>query len=74
MDAAKESGNTEKQALWEKSYDALVQVQKCREDGFQGTKRLFFDYGPDGSWQYREYQNDPCGVCLLPDTEAGSLY
>ena len=71
MDAARNSGDTEKLAELQTDHDARFLIQKCREDGSQeGSKYLFFDYGPDGSWQYREYYADPCGVCLLPDAGA----
>ncbi|MBC8378254.1 MAG: AAA family ATPase [Planctomycetes bacterium] len=73
--AAQESGDTEKISLWEKTYDSLVLIQKCREDGFQGGKRLFYDHDRgEGSWQFREYYGDPCGVCLLPDTDTAPIY
>jgi len=68
MDDARNSGNAEELEKWEAVHDARFLIQKCREDGSQeGSKYLFFDYGTNGSWQYREYENDPKGVCLLPD-------
>jgi twinkle protein len=72
LDDARNTGNRDEVERWENEHDARFLIQKCREDGSQeGSKYLFFDYGPDGSWQYREYQNEPCGVCLLPDAVAG---
>jgi len=74
MAKAEESGNTEEIDKLEKTYDTLVLIQKCREDGFQGGKRLFFDNERGkGSWQFREYYNDPRGVCLLPDADVEPL-
>lgn len=67
IDEARNKNDGEELARWENEHDARFLIQKCREDGSQeGSKYLFFDYGADGSWQYREYANDPKGVCLLP--------
>jgi len=91
LDDARNTGNRDEIERWENEHDARFLIQKCREDGSQeGSKYLFFDYGPDGSWQYREYQNEPygpdgswqyreyqnepCGVCLLPETEPAPIY
>lgn len=54
MDAARNAGDMEKLAELQVEHDARLLIQKCREDGSQeGSKYLFFDYGPDGSWQYQ---------------------
>jgi twinkle protein len=75
LDDARNTGNRDEIERWENEHDARFLIQKCREDGSQeGSKYLFFDYGLDGSWQYREYQNEPCRVCLLPETEAATMY
>jgi len=70
MDEARNIGNVDALAELEKEHDGRFLIQKCREDGSQeGSKYLFFDYGAEGSWQYRESYAEPNGVCLLPDAE-----
>jgi twinkle protein len=67
MDDAVNRGDTEMIADLRGQHDARFLIQKCREDGSQeGSKYLFFDYGPEGSWQYREWFDDPKGQCLIP--------
>jgi len=71
MDAARNDGDSAELAKWAVEHDARFLIQKCREDGSQeGSKYLFFDYGPDGSWQYREYYSDSGKICLLPEGNA----
>jgi twinkle protein len=49
---------------WSYREDALLAVQKQRETGEEPIKRLYFDFGPEGSWQYREVQSDRA-KCLV---------
>ena len=39
---------------WARREDAMLLVQKQRLTGDQPAKRLWFDHGKEGSWQYRE--------------------
>lgn len=43
-------------ADWKDREDSLFIVQKQRETGAEPIKRLFFDAGDEGSWQYWEEQ------------------
>ena len=41
-------------AEWRDREDAMLIIQKQRESGAQPMKRLWFDAGKEGSWQYSE--------------------
>ena len=70
LDLARNTNDTGELTALQAEHDARFLIQKCREDGSQeGSKYLFFDYGPEGSWQYREYCEQPKGECMLPDLE-----
>lgn len=57
---------------WKDREDSLFIVQKQRETGEMPSKRLYFDYGPDGSWQYLEEVNKRDLVrCFVPGLEDG---
>lgn len=67
IDDARNMGDSGKLEALRYEHDARFIIAKCREDGSQeGSKYLYFDYGPDGSWQYREYYEDERNVMLLP--------
>lgn len=68
LDAAYNAHDSAAIAELQVQHDARFLIQKCREDGSQeGSKYLFFDYGAEGSWQYREYYDEPKAVCLIPE-------
>lgn len=58
--------------VWKKREDAMFIVQKQRETGELPCKRLYFDFGDDGSWQYLE-EMDKRGMvrCYVPELAAG---
>lgn len=63
--------NEEKQFKLDQQYDEEVEkdrdtefhVQKYRDTGYQGFRRLYFD---SETMQYREYYSNQKGVCYLP--------
>jgi twinkle protein len=49
---------------WLLREDAMLSVQKQRETGEEPFKRLYFDHGPESSWQYREVYGDAPGALI----------